>query len=36
MDMLNHRFLYYLDAEDERGRVLYLRFDGDYGLVEPA
>jgi ribosome-associated translation inhibitor RaiA len=35
MDVLNHRFLYYLDAEDERGRVLYLRDDGDYGLVEP-
>ena len=36
MDLLNHRFLYYIDAADERGRVLYLRFDGDYGLVEPA
>ncbi|MDX6725451.1 MAG: hypothetical protein QOK49_256 [Baekduia sp.] len=35
MDVLNHRFLYYIDAEDERGRVLYLRTDGDYGLVEP-
>ena len=36
MDLLNHRFLYFIDAEDERGKVLYLRFDGDYGLVEPA
>jgi len=35
MDMVNHRFLYYLDAGDGRGRVLYLRRDGDYGLVEP-
>jgi ribosome-associated translation inhibitor RaiA len=35
MDMLNHRFLYYVDAGDDRGRVLYLRTDGDYGLVEP-
>ncbi|HEY4097893.1 MAG TPA: sigma 54 modulation/S30EA ribosomal C-terminal domain-containing protein [Baekduia sp.] len=35
MDVLNHRFLYYLDAADGRGRVLYLRTDGDYGLVEP-
>jgi ribosome-associated translation inhibitor RaiA len=35
MDMLNHRFLYFIDAEDDRGRVLYLRTDGDYGLVEP-
>ncbi|MET0816106.1 MAG: sigma 54 modulation/S30EA ribosomal C-terminal domain-containing protein, partial [Solirubrobacteraceae bacterium] len=41
MDMLNeravhHRFLYFIDADDERGKVLYLRLDGDYGLVEPA
>jgi ribosome-associated translation inhibitor RaiA len=36
MDMLNHRFLYFTDADDGRGKVLYLRYDGDYGLVEPA
>jgi ribosome-associated translation inhibitor RaiA len=35
MDMLGHRFLYFIDAEDGRGKVLYLRHDGDYGLVEP-
>jgi hypothetical protein len=35
MDIVNHRFLYYIDAQDGRGRVLYLRHDGDYGLVEP-
>jgi ribosome-associated translation inhibitor RaiA len=35
MDMLNHRFLYFIDAGDGRGKVLYLRHDGDYGLVEP-
>jgi hypothetical protein len=40
MDVLNeravyHRFLYFIDAGDERGKVLYLRLDGDYGLVEP-
>jgi hypothetical protein len=34
MDMLLHRFLYFLDARDGRGRVLYLRVDGDYGLVQ--
>jgi ribosome-associated translation inhibitor RaiA len=34
MDVLNHRFLYFTGA-DGRGRVLYLRHDGDYGLVEP-
>jgi hypothetical protein len=36
MDLLNHRFLYFIDADDGRGRVLYLRHDGNYGLVEPA
>jgi hypothetical protein len=35
MDILNHRFLYFVDAADGRGKVLYLRHDGDYGLVEP-
>jgi ribosome-associated translation inhibitor RaiA len=34
MDALNHRFLYFIDAADGRGKVLYLRHDGDYGLVE--
>ncbi|MEA2466341.1 MAG: hypothetical protein QOJ57_467 [Thermoleophilaceae bacterium] len=36
MDELNHRFLYFVDLDDGRGKVLYLRHDGDYGLVEPA
>lgn len=36
MDLLDHRFLYFIDAEDGRGKVLYLRYDGDYGLVEPG
>jgi ribosome-associated translation inhibitor RaiA len=35
MDELNHRFLYFVDIDDERGKVLYLRHDGDYGLIEP-
>jgi ribosome-associated translation inhibitor RaiA len=35
MDWLNHRFLYFIDAEDGRGKVLYLRHDGDYGLIVP-
>jgi ribosome-associated translation inhibitor RaiA len=35
MDALDHRFLYFVDAADGRGKVLYLRHDGDYGLVEP-
>ncbi|MEA2396449.1 MAG: hypothetical protein QOK25_5 [Thermoleophilaceae bacterium] len=35
MDELDHRFLYFIDADDGRGKILYLRHDGDYGLVEP-
>jgi uncharacterized protein (DUF2267 family)/ribosome-associated translation inhibitor RaiA len=30
------RFEYFVDADDGRPKVLYLRHDGDYGLVEPA
>jgi ribosome-associated translation inhibitor RaiA len=36
MDLVLHRFLYFADAADGRGKVLYPRSDGDYGLVEPA
>jgi hypothetical protein len=36
MDALNHRFLYFIDAADGRGKVLYLRHDGDYGLAGAA
>ena len=35
MDVLNHRFLYFVDAADGHGKVMYLRHDGNYGLVEP-
>jgi ribosome-associated translation inhibitor RaiA len=35
MDVVDHGFLYFTDAEDLRGKVLYLRRDGDYGLLEP-
>ena len=33
--MVSHRFVYFIDAADGRGKVLYLRHDGDYGLMEP-
>lgn len=36
MDALNHRFLYFTDTSTGRGAVLYLRYDGHYGLIEPA
>ena len=35
MDVLNHRFLYFIDAADGRGTVLYLRHDGDTGWSNP-
>ncbi len=35
MNELNHRFLYFTEAESGRGRVIYLRYDGNYGLIEP-
>jgi hypothetical protein len=25
----------FIDAEDRRGKVIYLRHDGEYGVVEP-
>lgn len=36
MDELNHRFLFFTDASTGRGALLYLRYDGHYGLIEPA
>ena len=35
MDALGHRFVYFVNAASGRGNVIYLRFDGDYGLIEP-
>ena len=35
MNELNHRFLYFTDEEAGRARVIYLRYDGNYGLIEP-
>jgi hypothetical protein len=34
IDERNHRFLFFVDAADGRGKVLYVRHDGDYGLLE--
>lgn len=36
MAELNHRFLFFVDADSGRGAVIYLRYDGHYGLVEFA
>jgi hypothetical protein len=35
-DLTNHRWTCFPDAGDGRGKILCLRLDGDYGLVEPA
>jgi hypothetical protein len=34
MDLAEQRCVYFVDAADGRGKVLYLRHDGDYGLVQ--
>ena len=34
MDELNHRFMFFRDAAADRSAVLYLRYDGNYGLIE--
>jgi len=36
MNVLSHRFMFFLDAGTGRGNVIYMRYDGHYGLIEPA
>jgi putative sigma-54 modulation protein len=36
MEMLNHSFFVFLNAETQQVNVIYKRHDGDYGLIEPA
>jgi ribosomal subunit interface protein len=36
LDLSGEPFLFYLEPASGRGRVLYLRYDGHYGLVEAA
>lgn len=35
MELLGHNFYVYLDAKTDEIKVLYLRNDGDLGLIEP-
>jgi ribosome-associated translation inhibitor RaiA len=35
LDVIGEGFIYFIDEADGRGKVLYVRQDGDYGLVEP-
>lgn len=34
MDELNHRFMFFIDAATNQAAILYLRYDGHYGLIE--
>jgi ribosomal subunit interface protein len=36
LDLSGERFVFYQDPDDDRGRVLYRRRDGHYGLITPA
>ncbi len=36
MDAIGHRFLFFEDAVTGRGNVIYRRYDGHYGLIEPG
>ena len=36
MEELGHSFFVFVNAENSRLNVLYRRFDGDYGLIEPV
>jgi ribosomal subunit interface protein len=36
MNALEHRFLFFENAETIRGNVIYRRYDGHYGLIEPV
>ena len=35
MEELGHRFFVFVNAENERVAILYVRNDGGYGLIEP-
>ena len=36
MDLLNHDFFVFINADTEETNVVYRRKDGDYGLIEPG
>jgi ribosomal subunit interface protein len=36
LDLSGEPFVFFLDAESRRGRVLYIRYDGHYGLITAA
>jgi ribosome-associated translation inhibitor RaiA len=36
LDLTDDHFVFFVDAANERGSVLYRRYDGNYGLIGPA
>jgi hypothetical protein len=36
LDLADEPFVFFLDPQSHRGRVLYRRYDGHYGLITPA
>jgi Sigma 54 modulation/S30EA ribosomal protein C terminus len=36
LNLTERPFLFFADAADGRGRLLYHRYDGHYGLITPA
>ncbi|MGZ4393593.1 MAG: ribosome hibernation promotion factor [Gaiellaceae bacterium] len=36
LNLSGERFLFFVDPQTRSGNVLYLRYDGHYGLIEPA
>ena len=36
MNVLSHRFMFFANADSGRGNVIYMRYDGHYGLIEAA
>ena len=36
LDVSSEPFLFFVDPETRRSRLLYRRYDGNYGLIEPA
>jgi len=36
MNAVDHRFVFFENATTGRGNVIHRRYDGHYGLIEPA
>jgi hypothetical protein len=36
LDASGEPFVFFVDPQARRGQLLYVRYDGNYGLIEPA